>query len=1073
MASQPNTPTQIIDIKNYLVNDKTMTNDNLLRLRQYCCSLPYKFILFFRPYLHCRNIDIKQVLTNNINDIWKYRDHLYECSWFYVYIRPVFDIDKVTFSIEEAIQRVLKIMNDIYGSNVEYLVQLGWRIKIEDNKETKSYRIVIWNVKVYAANFFNDIKEYCEKNNIDYIDKSIYGFKRILRGVFSYKNKFGYKKEANTRYNFHNFEYTEEEFRKSLVFAPDDNVPDITNRPCDPIIIPKTKRARKHYYKTINNEILTDVSQEIIKIANQLKVKICKWFRSCLNIQVYSIDINYHVKYISFLIPSDCRSRSNKTPCICKKTGCVIQGTTSINYWFDTGDITIRFLNGCNQTININIAPHLKAEKFTSDAIKYKRDLYKDYPHIEVNDDNVNFDLENCNLFAMYGYCGYGKTSKILQVISTINYNRCLIITDRILQNMDMMGSIIRHFDAKRITDFHYETDEVTIVAVIHSAGAKIFNYNLHPKKLIVVLNSKSLTKSIKANFDIVFCDEFTQDLKSIVDPNDTHTYEITSHLFYIIKNSKYTFTSDVIFHPSIGGIYNQCNKIVQHFNINTTHMNFKNMLLTNDIDKLIEVLKDDRPKYIHCDSRRFIEHIFPILVKHFDGQKVVKIVGKSAKESVQAQIDNYKEILPTLTDAKIVIASPAITGAISIYGKRIIIGIRFYSNILSNYNFINSLLRAREADTLLLFVFASQQNRYQMPIALTDPLHASILHFRNNIGIMSLKECLYQFIRLLDDAIFEEYYVQYEEGIYKYFEEKIGYKFEMCNDPKIQFWRSSRWGMKSVHPQAFKEIFTKINEITDKMEVYNVKHENINSIFKFVFSTGPSFEYNIYTIFENADIVYQMRYDEFEVDDDGNPIYDNELKKAIEFFNKFHDAVYNPTPGADENVEDVKKLMRRRANDYIANIGNDKKIYTVNQTVANYQMQLHNFKQQFDKLANDKSKDNIEAMKDICLKAYYLGNNGDDAIFGKNHISIEHHINGKVYILKQLTDHYSDFVKSLTKDEYSHEEINAFTREQRNQIGSLIHYHKFERQLGLRGNRKREYRLLKLCHYHLKLILK
>ena len=80
------------------------------------------------------------------------------------YIRPWFDIDGLPIGtdIEIVINYIIELMNAVYNRDVTSNDMLiGSRVKKEEGEDdTMSYRIIIFNLKVYSNNFYTDMDKY-------------------------------------------------------------------------------------------------------------------------------------------------------------------------------------------------------------------------------------------------------------------------------------------------------------------------------------------------------------------------------------------------------------------------------------------------------------------------------------------------------------------------------------------------------------------------------------------------------------------------------------------------------------------------------------------------------------------------------------------------------------------------------------------------------------------------------------------------------------------------------------------------------------------------------------------------
>jgi hypothetical protein len=227
-------PDPVVSLSNEFLTDwliPNVTNDQLFQIRNYFKQINKKYIILYREYLHQKYEDIQVCAEDTLDEVVSAILHknINEVMYLKEYICPFFELETLTESPDKIKLKLSNIMNQIYGRRI-------WAFQIAHNIQNNRHycKVIITNYKVYASNFFNDIKNYVKHFEINWINISQYKFTGLIQNMFSLNNIKSYDRQVDTKYHLYNDEYNIYTFKKSLII--DNEMEDITNREPDPIV---------------------------------------------------------------------------------------------------------------------------------------------------------------------------------------------------------------------------------------------------------------------------------------------------------------------------------------------------------------------------------------------------------------------------------------------------------------------------------------------------------------------------------------------------------------------------------------------------------------------------------------------------------------------------------------------------------------------------------------------------------------------------------------------------------------------------------------------------------------------
>jgi len=1074
------------ELKKYLKS--AMTNQDYIDLKSTSDKMDYKYKILFKKYYTCLNSNIDIYYSNDLNEFYtKYKLAFYEVCFILDNVKPFFDIDGCTLQPAQVELYIHLIIKEIYG-NITPELLIGYR-----EKEGKmSYRVIAYNLKIKADVFYQDMIRYKlkieqNKNSIDnqelihivnQIDKSVYTNKRILRNIFSLKTINSIEDGKNSLFKFYNFKDNIINFERSLLTAFENAIPITRILKLDDTTVIKVNKLSLQNLRV--GPTLVNLTPSLVIIKRAIEEFIERKYNN-----INKINLSFDGQ--DFLLTHHWRN-GQQLICLCGKSTSQGNIKFKINY---NNMVTACCINtvgsGCLSYIDITNEINIKkdlliqysTEIFNNNQSEYLNKLYDFYPILgrlttyEITNTNpLKLKYNEYNTILQMGKAGYGKTNNFINCIQQIQksgeYKFCYIIVNLTIQNQDMITRLADVFECNKVKDFHYINEErrVRIRSEIHSKNININKRDITEQKEdsyfdIIIFNAKSLVE-FDVDIDVLFIDEFIQVHKSQSDPKEKRIKSLNELAFQMIKNAKLLFINDIVFDKELINMLNICGREdILIYQILKSHMTFNNVLVTDEVEKLYNLIKSDVCKFVFCDNRHFLEFLYNLTCNMYGEENCLIIVGKKESQTEEERTEEVNLKLSIAHSKKYVFASPAIMSAVSIMGKRIIIGIKLH-DFLPMFDIMNALNRARDAKDMYIFPLYGVKKRNHMTIINENmsPENQSSFKYIDNMENKSFKDILYQFLTLVDTSTFYEYY-SYNDVLFELYR-LFCYQPKYNKDPKIQIWRSSNFGFKLVDFSRTEKIFNIIMkkkilglniykyfdlvnrkdkysfELTIDGGTYTYKFEGIEEILN---------ELNKYIdMIEFIDFQIEMS---LEVENSIDELIQSkkEIYKSNIFFDRFYNIIKT-------KFNQIKRIININTNEVSGStmltqndIQSKNKIQNTNQYITNYFYFIRKFESE---ARIHQASGDINQLVQSLYKCYCVGTKANRVKFGKKIITIWRN---NIEMIN-ITNHNQDFITNLNKIQYNDEEVKEMLikyniKFKDPMLGNIIHYVKTVKREG------------------------
>lgn len=688
--------------------------------------------------------------------------------------------------------------------------------------------------------------------------------------------------------------------------------------------------------------------------------------------------------------------------------------------------------------------------------------------------EKINLTKCKSDIIIQSGYAGYGKTANVM------NY-----MNNRFMSTRNNINVIISNLS---VQNRHYEKDERLNhpnninMPIIHCMGKTIENYSEHlilKRKNNIgvskehaekyrftghnhtyIVNSRSLQDCLKLpKIDMLFIDEFIQVLRAVSDIKDKRNISLYNVLIYLIKIAKKIFISDIVFDTELINliklIRSEGNNKITHYQICNTHMKCRNITFSDNVQLLRKLLDSDKPKYIFSNSKKFIDWAYEQYQNIFGKEKCLKIVGKSPLQSIDKRLDEIDKLFQNTENIPYIFCSPAVLGAISIWGKRDVIGVRVHK-IVHKTDFINGLLRARNAEDVYLFNFVNEyfikhdSDSYILN-GIEKSMMAYIRKLSDNISLLDLLSKTICKIGKFD--IIMTYGNCFQELA------EIGIDFKPDTHPEIQIWISDRSGLKIVDAERFNHVMSKISERIEPINSnYNEIHQEMHIKERYTFVFLETQDKKLYFKINNEEYLFDdvtkiiklvhMCNEEYTEDADDDTI--DSISNKYSFIFYFYSMM--------EPIKmDIKRIVKQNrceiigTNNFTQAHIEEKKM--INQSSLIPYNRVANMQYEYEKMLKilNNTETTVDQYANQIMAIYKIGMSDKFTIsLIKITKTITEIINGNEttveHVMGKVTNHTEWPFNYFTKDRYTHDEIEEFMR-MRNikksdrRIHNLIHY--------------------------------
>ena len=836
----------------------------------------------------------------------------------------------------------------------------------------------------------------------------------------------------------------------------------------------------------------------IKSVYREMQIGLNKLFEDTYSVK--NIDWQFDTSTGTFLLEHPWKNGASYK-CLCKNPDCILIGNSraAFNY-FNSRDFTLCNLNTNKTTCKsfINITEQMKLyidiksrkydkffSEFSTQDFLYKQKIYLDemYSKISVTDQIhitdirnqiVNLDYKKYHTHVQIGPPGAVKTQNFVSFFQQYHNEYkgikkyIVIIVSLVLQNNDMLNKFLKVYNSLFYDEYNkcYENDDIRITPCIHSEDSdislnKLNQFKNDNKHDIIIVNAKSISDIASLGPDVLFCDEFIQILTSVSDVKEYRNKSLSDIFYNLIRNSKLLFINDIVVDPSLFDLLktlNQTNnpdRLCLH-RYSDSYMKFKKIHISKDIKLLCNLLETEDKLFIYSDSKMLIEVIVNkiklINQKRKIERSIIKIIGKHMLQSkVARKIEITNKINEEITkDVDIIIVSPAIQGAISIYGKRKTIIIKMYS-FISYCTALNAGYRARESEELYFFDLQKNFNIDNLQDEIqhdNNPMNYS-LNYQNKLNNMTLKPAFYMIgdvygtnknvgnLGYAVEIIHQNINCNIKEDFKKYL------NFEVNKKPKssLSIWNSNVFGLNLLYTTELEKMICWVRgpmpnpdgfKFSNLIKGLRFKFNSVKYYYKDWFELKKDFaNYNFLETENN-------NYDESIILDEQYTEQQIELfKPRFEFFNKFFSLIKNLTEFQSKikmHVPCFSTTQIQTEEDF-----HNKKYIKINEHISVQFDELKMLEKQYAKYKHENNLDLMVKYIIACLKVKHKNHN---IKVGRRIVSVFKIINNQRIKVKDIADYDNIIIQNLTKDKYEDQEIRSWNLPMTSCIlGKLIHY--------------------------------